>query len=216
MTQISDTSPDWRLAETWYDDNADGFEIATLSLGIPPFLKEFSIRLPAGVPGGARVCDAGCGAGRDTRWLMDHGFAVSAFDISAEMVAATRANCAGRITPRKLDFRDFDDPPGSYHGIWALASLLHLPQPALEDVLPRLLASLTPDGVLAFSVKEGSGARLDELGRPFSYYSAEEISTLACAALPGPGFTEARIQSAPSSTGQQRWINLLVTRVPAG
>lgn len=198
---------DWHLAETWYDTHSDDFEIATLNLGIPPLLVEFAGRLRPR----ARVLDAGCGAGRDTRWLLDHRFSVDAFDISREMVEATRANTCGRVQPRRLDFRDYRDPPESWDGIWALASLLHMSRADLRACLPRLFESLTETGKLAFSVKLGQGARMDALGRPMSFYDPEEITEITAAAL-GPGRVEARIQTAPSSDGETQWINVIAAR----
>lgn len=198
---------DWHLAETWYDTHSDDFEIATLNLGTPPLLVEFAGRLRPR----ARVLDAGCGAGRDTRWLLDRGFSVDAFDISREMVLATRANTCGRVQPRHLDFREYRDPPESWDGIWALASLLHMPRADLRACLPRICRSLTEAGILAFSVKLGKGARMDGLGRPMTFYDPEEITEITAEAM-GPGRIETRVQTAPSSEGEARWINVIATR----
>lgn len=200
---------DWGHAETWYDEHAEDFEMATLELGITPLLEIFSRELPAG----GRVLDAGCGAGRDTRWLLDQGFNVGAFDISRAMVQATWDNTGRKVAPRRLDFRDYEDPPGSWDGIWALASLLHLPKADMPDCLARLCTSLTPTGCLAFSVKLGTGEGIDELGRPMAFYEPEEITEITAAAL-GIGQINSAIKKAPSSSGEIHWINVLAERMP--
>jgi len=209
MTRNDTPDIDWSLAETWYDDNADAFEMASLNMEPSPFLKEFAARLPAK----ARVLDAGCGAGRDSCWLLGQKFQVGAFDISKEMVAAARDNTRHRVEPRWLDFRDYGDPPGSWDGIWALASLLHLPRAEVEEVLPRLIDSLTEDGVLAFAVKRGSGEKMDSRGRPMSFFELEEILDLTRSVMPKGSKVEAYISECPDSSGTQtEWINITATR----
>ncbi len=185
--------------------------MATLGLKTSAFLETFAARLPP--PGGARVLDAGCGAGRDSRWLIDHGFDTAAFDISQEMVNATRDNTSHRVMPRQLDFRVFNDAPGSWQGIWAMASLLHLPRHDIAGVLERLLLSLTEDGILAFSVKRGGGEDIDARGRPMSYFEVSEISQLTFAAMPEGGKVEAEVVVEPDSSGRKvSWINLTAMR----
>ncbi len=209
MTASPSPAIDWTRAASWYDDNADAFEMATLSLQPPEFLIHFANELPAG----ARVLDAGCGAGRDTRWLVDRGFQVDAFDLSREMVAATRANTGHRVTPRQLDFRDFQDPAGSWQGIWALASLLHLPRHEVAPTLSRLIASLTDDGILAFALKRGHGEEVDDRGRPITYFEVDEISNMVFSAMPGGGRIETDLSACPDSSGQEtQWINVMAAR----
>jgi predicted TPR repeat methyltransferase len=210
MTYHQNIPIDWSLAESWYDTHADAFEMATLSMKVPPFMRHFAQMVPLGAP----VLDAGCGAGRDTRWLLDQGYDVGAFDISQEMVSATHLNTGGRVSPRKLDFRDFDDTPGSWQGIWALASLLHLPRKDVPDVLERLLKSLTDDGVLAFAVKRGDGEKLDGRGRPMSFFEAGEICQMVFEAMPGKGEIKAETVVLPDSGGHQTaWINVTARRI---
>lgn len=202
---------DWTQSRTWYDTHADDFEMATLNLGISPLLEEFAAMLAPQ----ARVLDAGCGVGRDTRWLIDRGFAVDAFDISGEMVRATRDNTNGRVAPRQIDFRDYADPPGSWDGIWALASLLHLPKTEIADSMARLCTSLTQTGILAFSVKAGEGERMDSLGRPMAFYAPDEITAIAARALGSAGEVRSAVARAPSSEGCTSWINVFAMRKAA-
>lgn len=211
MTSSPSASIDWSAAERWYDAHAESYELSTLMRAASPALINFAKRLTPGT----KVLDAGCGCGRDTRWLLDRGFAVAAFDISREMVASTKANTAGRVIPRWLDFRDYGDAPGSWDAIWAMASLLHLPKADIADILPRLVQSLTDTGLLAISVKKGSGESMDDQGRPFSYFSPEEITTLALASLPGPGEVSLTVSTQPDGAHvPTAWIDVLIQRKP--
>jgi hypothetical protein len=53
------------------------------------------------------------------------------------------------------DFLESRSAPGSFHGIFANASLFHVPRPELPRVLRQLQASLKPDGVLFSSNPRG-------------------------------------------------------------
>jgi hypothetical protein len=69
-------------------------------------------------------------------------------------------------------------------GIWAMASLLHLPREQAPLVLAEFGRLLTPGGVLCLSVKEGSGAAWSDRAygqlrpRYFTYWQPDEIDAL--------------------------------------
>ena len=61
-----------------------------------------------GITPGSRVLDLPCGTGRLTRILVDHGFRVTAADVSEAMLNTARANIAGPQSPSKEDFPRVD------------------------------------------------------------------------------------------------------------
>lgn len=209
-SQDSRAVPDaaWDTVAAWYDSHHATFETTTLSLPTPPLLETFRAQLPAS----ARVLDAGCGAGRDSRALVEAGFTVHALDLSAQMVRATRDVTDGRVRPRQMDLRDYADPAGSWDGIWCLASLLHLPRPQVPAVVAALARSLRPGGVLALSVKHGAGEILDSMGRPVTLFMPGEIGAFLTGADTPHLHVEIDTAQAPSSAGTTRWINALATR----
>ncbi len=71
----------------------------------------------------------------------------------------------GNLFPVRT-FADVDEV-ASYDGIWACASLLHLPFCEIPDALGRLWSALKPGGVLYLSFKEGQGER-EKDGRHFT------------------------------------------------
>lgn len=71
-----------------------------------------------------------------------------------------------------MDFRE------EFDGIWACASLLHVPKAELNDVLQRLKHAAKRGGILFVSLKEGDGERLSEDGRYFSYFRIGNFKTL--------------------------------------
>lgn len=57
----------------------------------------------------------------------------------------------------------------AYDGVWANASLLHVPRAALAGVLALILQALKPGGIFFASFKAGGVAGRDRLGRYYNY-----------------------------------------------
>jgi 2-polyprenyl-3-methyl-5-hydroxy-6-metoxy-1,4-benzoquinol methylase len=114
-------------------------------------------------PGGD-ILDAGCGSGRDTLAFRTAGYNVTAFDASPEMCRMARQYAKTNVihmTFQEVVWRH------AFDGIWACASLLHVPQVELYEVLRRLFNALRSSGVLYASFKHGSGKRTVD-GRSFT------------------------------------------------
>lgn len=151
------------VAETlaWYDQRAGNFAALTADLDLAPIYRRFLRH----VRQGGKILDAGCGVGRDALAFADQGFAVTAFDASTEMVNLAQARVGNKATVRLLRFEDVDWHD-EFDGIWACASLLHVPQAAFGGVALRLAAALRPNGACYMSFKLGRGERIKE-GRLF-------------------------------------------------
>jgi 2-polyprenyl-3-methyl-5-hydroxy-6-metoxy-1,4-benzoquinol methylase len=86
-------------------------------------------------PGG-RILDAGCGPGRDALAFAERGYELIAFDASTAMVRVARERVGSRIVVHLMRFEDLNGQ-SEFDGIWACASLLHVP---LTSSLPQLRA----------------------------------------------------------------------------
>ncbi|WP_304281088.1 bifunctional 2-polyprenyl-6-hydroxyphenol methylase/3-demethylubiquinol 3-O-methyltransferase UbiG [Caulobacter segnis] len=124
------------------------------------------------LPSGARVLELGCGDGRDSEAMLAQGFDVDATDGVAAM--ATQAEARLGRSVRVMRFDELDEEQ-AYDGVWANASLLHAPIPALPGVLERIFRALKPGGFHAASYKLGEGEGRDELGRYFNFLSGEAL-----------------------------------------
>lgn len=67
-------------------------------------------------------------------------------------------------------FEDIEDE-AAFDGVWANASLLHVPTPGLPQVLGRVRRALKPGGLFHASYKAGQGEGRDTLGRYFNFPS---------------------------------------------
>ena len=106
----------------YYDLNAERFEADTGELDLSELYARFIKRMePRG-----RVLDVGCGVGRDALAFAKRGYSVVAFDGSAEMVRLARERIAGLAEVLQMRF---DEMPWreEFDGVWACASLLHVP-----------------------------------------------------------------------------------------
>ena len=132
----------------YYDDNAKRFLSSTANAEMSRQLIWFLDR----VPEGAHILDWGCGSGRDSRSMLDAGYAVKAIDASDAMCAA-----ASELTGLDVRHETFAElrAVNEFDGIWANASLLHVPSDELSNVLDIAARALKPSGILSASFKLG-------------------------------------------------------------
>lgn len=122
------------------------------------------------LPSGAAVLDLGCGGGHDSVAMLESGLDVTACDGSAELARAAEARIGRKVEIVRFQEIDWHD---RFDGIWAEASLLHVPRAELADVLARIRRALRPGGILHASFKAGETEGHDRFGRYFNYPSAK-------------------------------------------
>ena len=133
----------------YYCLNAADYAKQTLTVDFSDTQDRFLEKLPAG----AHILDFGCGAGRDTKYFLEHGYIVTAVDGSPELCEIASKHTG--IPVRHMFFQDLNDAE-AYDGIWACASVLHLPIDILNDVFSRMSTAVRTNGILYVSFKYGS------------------------------------------------------------
>lgn len=132
----------------YYDRNAENFIENTRTADFQEIQQRFLQFLPAP----AFILDFGCGSGRDTKDFLDRGYLVDAADGSEEI-----CRLAGEYTSikvRRMQFQELSEV-NHYNGIWACASILHLPKRELLPVLEKMKAAVKDRGVIYTSFKYG-------------------------------------------------------------
>lgn len=188
----------------YYDEHAEEFIARTVDVDMSYVYEPFLALLPAR----GRILDAGCGSGRDVSEFARRGYQVTAFDGSAELARLATQRTGFPILHLAFDavawHREFD-------GVWACASLLHLPHHELPDALGRLVRALKPGGVLFASIKAGAHEGERE-GRWFTDTSSDRMRSLLASA----GLQVERVwetdDARPDRVGT-RWVNALA-RLP--
>jgi len=186
-----------------YRDNLNAWIDYSSKINMEAFHKYFCGMLrPA-----ARILDAGCGTGRDSLALQERGFRVDAFDASEEMVELAKSiGINARVgNLQSLSARN------RYDGIWACASLIHVPRIQLNDVIKRLVRALKPKGILFIALKEGIGESFECDGRFTSYHQLDGFTDLLA------WETGARIVSSwrsrkPRRYGSPRWLYFVIRK----
>src|SRR5437763_236626 len=92
------------------------------------------------------ILDLGCGPGRDLRHFRSLGHEAIGLDGSAEFVAMARAYSGCAVLHQ--DFLALDLPANRFDGVFANASLFHVPSRELPGMLLKLAGALKPRGVL--------------------------------------------------------------------
>lgn len=188
----------------FYERNAEDYFRATVGIDMAVPRERFAKRLSPG----ARVLDAGCGSGRDARVFHEMGFQVTAFDASSRMVALAREH-----TGLPVEVRTFQEVAWreAIDGIWASASLLHVPRVELPSIMRRLRDALTPGGLWHMSFKYGASEREVD-GRRFTDLDERTAEALVA----GVGGLEVVWMGVEPSrkpqTPDERWLILLCRR----
>ncbi len=126
------------------------------------------------------IADIGCGPGHVGRYLHDLGVGVVGIDLSPRMI-----ECARELHPtiefQQADMMDLPVAKGTWAGIVAFYSIIHIPRNSLVATLREFRRVLQPEGLLLLAFHVGAGVlHMDEcLGHRVSmdleFYSSDEI-----------------------------------------
>ena len=137
----------------YYNKNADAFFQGSVNADMSYERNKF-IRL---LPENAKVLDAGCGSGRDSKAFLEYGFEVVAFDASEEMCKRASKYIGQPVMNMRFEDMSFDN---TFDGIWASASLLHVPMGELPAVMLRMGEAIKLGGYMYASFKYGDGTKM--------------------------------------------------------
>ncbi len=189
----------------FYNQNAEDFASNTFDVDFSENQNRFLKYLKPE----AAILDFGCGAGRDTKRFLELGYNVTAMDGSPELCRIASANTGIRVVNRR--FQDLDEK-NIYDGIWACASILHLPKIELETVLRKMLDALKDNGVIYTSFKYGEFEG-ERNGRYFTDFTESSFRTFS------DGIPQLHIEqnwiSGDARPGREdeKWLNLILKKV---
>ena len=186
----------------YYNKNSKDYFDSTVNVDMSASYEEFINLLPKG----SKILDLGCGSGRDSLQFMKLGYDVTAVDGSLEL-AKRAAKLLGKevivISFEELQLED------KYDGIWACASLLHLDNNALRDVLNKLYDNLNDSGIFYMSFKYGTSEFIDKNNRYFNMFTDERLIKFI---EENTKYNILQISGADDSLGrinEVKWINVL-------
>ena len=157
---------------------------------------------------GAAILDFGCGSGRDTKYFLDKGCRVTATDGSVEL--CRRASVFTGIEVQEMLFQELDEKE-KYDGIWACASILHLPKKQLREVLKNMYEALKSEGWIYTSFKYGEFTG-ERNGRYFTDFTTDTFKDFIHD-MHGLKIEEQWITGdVRPGRGEEKWLNLLLQK----
>ena len=154
----------------YYDKNAVEYFERTVDINMQSWWDLFTEQLPEG----ASVLDLGCGSGRDSAYFISCGYDVTAMDASEEMCDLASIHIGQDVLHLSFAEMDFNQV---FDGIWACASLLHVPSDEIDIILAKVINSLKINGILFLSFHYGEYEGVRD-GRYFTDYRMKALKEL--------------------------------------
>jgi SAM-dependent methyltransferase len=183
-----------------YDRGAEGFWEGTrdhdVSQNIDALLRHIETAPPFA------ILDFGCGPGRDLKRFADLGHHPVGLEGAPRFAAMARDWSGCEVWQQ--DFLELDLPEARFDGVFANASLFHVPGRELPRVLRELHDTLKPRGVLFASNPRGANEEGWNRGRYGAYHDLDAWR----AYLAGAGFTELEHYYRPPGLPRERqpWL----------
>lgn len=147
------------------------------------------------------ILDFGCGPGRDLRAMTDLGHVVVGLEGSEKFAEMARDQ---GYQVWKQNFLELELPDNKFDGVFANASLFHVPSTELPRVLQELKATLKPGGVLFSSNPRGNNEEGWSNGRYGNFHDLDAWRGF----MTGAGFLELTHYYRPAGLPheQQGWL----------
>lgn len=208
---MSDDPEDVRRAVdrtlTHYQNRAEAFWEGTrdhdVSQNIEALLRHIRGEAPYA------ILDFGCGPGRDLCDFSRRGHRAIGLEGAAALAQMAREHSGCEVWEQ--DFLELDLPAGRFDGVFANASLFHVPVRELPRVLGKIHAALKPVGVLFSSNPRGDNQESFNGERYGAYHDLETWRGYLQAA----GFDELEHYYRPTGLPreQQPWLASLWRRI---
>lgn len=183
-----------------YNDVAEGFREGTRDHDVSQNIDALLRNIQGSPP--FQILDFGCGPGRDLQTFAAMGHIPTGLDGSDRFAEMARVDSGCEVLHQ--NFLELHLPAERFDGIFANASLFHVPRQELPRVLRELRAALKPGGVLFSSNPRGNNQEGWKGDRYGAFHSAEAWSELMTEA----GFVEVEHYYRPTGLPreQQPWL----------
>lgn len=188
----------------YYNSYAQRFVMDTQTVSFEKPQRKFAKKI---IPT-AHILDFGCGSGRDTKYFLAHGYTVEAIDGSEEMCKLASEYTG--IPVKHMLFQQLDEQE-KYDGIWACASILHLPLKELESVLNKMARALKPQGIIYTSFKYGTFEG-ERNGRYFTDMTEETFAALLEKVTTLSLEEQWISDDVRPGRGDEKWLNLILRK----
>lgn len=154
----------------YYSKNAGEYFDKTVDLDLQKYYDRFTELIPES----GSILDLGCGSGRDSAYFVSCGYDVTAMDASEEMCDLASVHIGQDVLHLSFSDMDFEEV---FDGVWACASLLHVPSSEINSVMSNIIKSLKPNGILYMSFYYGDFEG-ERDGRYYTDYNTRKLKEL--------------------------------------
>lgn len=189
----------------YYNQHAAQYYDATVDLDMSQILERFQELLPEG----AAVLDLGCGSGRDSLFLIEEGFDVTALDASEELCELAQIHIGQDVLCMHFEDMEFEEV---FDGIWACASLLHVLENEIDSILTKVVNGLKPGGILYMSFRYGDGIR-EKDGRLSREYNTKMLKELMGRQKNMTVLDIFKSEDVREEQKEENWINILTRKL---
>lgn len=155
----------------YYENNAKAYAAETFSADMS---KQYKIFLPL-LKKQARILDLGSGSGRDARYFQNKGYQVTALEPSRNLCAEIGKVFSGEIICSNIQNYQPREP---FDGIWACASLIHLPEKEVLSFFKNINLYLNDSGLIYISGKNGITTGKAPDGRYYLEFTGQLIEKI--------------------------------------
>jgi SAM-dependent methyltransferase len=193
----------------YYSTHAQSFFDSTVSVDMQSLYDQFLPLLEKTDNSTLSILDAGCGSGRDAKAFANLGFEVVAFDACEELVIKAR-----ELTGLAVAHESFASYRNDkiFDGIWACASLLHVPFNELPYALLNMANLLKDNGIFYCSFKLGD-QYIEKDGRRFTNLNESRLN-YALRGLPLSVVKHWQTGDVRAGREHERWFNVILKKTP--
>lgn len=188
----------------YYDTHAASFVERTGQVAFSSMQEAFA----AHIPSGGRILDLGCGSGRDSQAFLARGFQVVAVDGSAVLCELASQRIGQKVL--HATFQTYE-PQGTFDGIWACASLLHLEIPAICQVLQNISPHLRMGGCYYLSFKYGTFSGMRH-GRYFTDMTEDRFQMILQRVPELQMLEQYQTEDVRPARKGERWLNVFLKK----
>jgi 2-polyprenyl-3-methyl-5-hydroxy-6-metoxy-1,4-benzoquinol methylase len=188
----------------YYNEHTNDYCAETVGLNLHHLYSSFLAHIPVG----SHILDAGCGSGRDSLYFKRCGYRVTAFDASDSMVQFSSELLGQKVLHLSFDQVIFNN---EFDGVWACASLLHVPRTKATEIVSRLVNALKSGGMIYASLKRGSGQQAMK-GRMYTFYDDASLRKLLSSVDDLELIRLWGTEDTRKDRGEEAWINVLAKR----
>lgn len=157
------------------------------------------------------LLEIGAGTGTDGIYFKESGLDVHCIDLSTEMIRY----CKERgLNAQIMDFYNLDFDDHSFHAVYALNCLLHVPKADIHKVLKEINRVIKPEGLFYMGVYGGidsEGIWMEDSFEPKRYFASYIDDSLRT--LVGQHFQEVYFNTIPLKEGSFHFQSVILKKV---